>query len=211
MSAVNVLAVRILNNPAKFLDPFAFEIEYEALVPLADDLEWQVIYVGSADSDQCDQTLESIFVGPVTAGSFKFVLETNPPDPARIPADDLLGVTVILLTCSYRGKEFIRVGYYVNVEVRRAGAVCCRKPHRGGEEPWAGTRRRRCSPCARWARFGKRGVCAAFRNCILGSSAATTLRGGARGVHICLLTEQAIDNRTVAQFCRSAWPWPPPT
>ena len=116
MASVNVLAVRILNNPATFLDPFAFEIEYEALANLQDDLEWRVIYVGSAEGDNYDQVLESIFVGPVTAGSFRFTLETNPPEPANIPADDLLGVTVILLTCSYRGNEFIRVGYYVNVE-----------------------------------------------------------------------------------------------
>ena len=26
---------------------------------------------------------------------------------------DVVGVTVILLTCSYRSQEFIRVGYYV--------------------------------------------------------------------------------------------------
>ena len=30
--------------------------------------------------------------------------------------DDIMGVTVVLLTCSYRSKEFIRVGYYVNNE-----------------------------------------------------------------------------------------------
>jgi hypothetical protein len=28
----------------------------------------------------------------------------------------MLGVTVILLTCSYDGREFVRVGYYVNNE-----------------------------------------------------------------------------------------------
>ena len=33
---------------------------------------------------------------------------------SRIPRKDILEVTVILLTCSYRGNEFIRVGYYVN-------------------------------------------------------------------------------------------------
>jgi histone chaperone ASF1 len=33
-----------------------------------------------------------------------------------IPAKDLVGVTVVLITCSYVGKEFVRVGYYVNNE-----------------------------------------------------------------------------------------------
>lgn len=28
-----------------------------------------------------------------------------------------MGVTILLLTCSYKGEEFVRVGYYVNIEV----------------------------------------------------------------------------------------------
>ena len=32
--------------------------------------------------------------------------------------NDIIGVTVILLTCSYLSREFVRVGYYVNVEYR---------------------------------------------------------------------------------------------
>jgi len=44
----------------------------------------------------------------------RFVFQVDPPDHTRIPVGDLLGVTVILLTCAYKGKEFIRVGYYVN-------------------------------------------------------------------------------------------------
>lgn len=58
---------------------------------------------------------DSVLVGPVQQGSYRFVFEGNPPDPHLIPVDDLLGVTVILLTCSYQEKEFIRIGYYVNV------------------------------------------------------------------------------------------------
>lgn len=27
-----------------------------------------------------------------------------------------MGVTVVLITCTYRGQEFIRIGYYVNNE-----------------------------------------------------------------------------------------------
>jgi histone chaperone ASF1 len=42
--------------------------------------------------------------------------KADAPDPQRIPPSELLGVTVVLLTCAYKGKEFVRVGYYVNVE-----------------------------------------------------------------------------------------------
>ena len=38
------------------------------------------------------------------------------PDIARLPCEDILGVTVVLLTCSYKSQEFVRVDYYVNNE-----------------------------------------------------------------------------------------------
>ena len=43
-------------------------------------------------------------------------MQADSPDPAKIPCGDLLGVTVVLLTCSYKTQEFVRVGYYVNTE-----------------------------------------------------------------------------------------------
>lgn len=55
-------------------------------------------------------------MGPIPVGINKFVFEADPPDTKRIPIDELLGVTVILLTCAYDGREFVRVGYYVNNE-----------------------------------------------------------------------------------------------
>ncbi|KAL0924184.1 hypothetical protein M5K25_004994 [Dendrobium thyrsiflorum] len=75
------------------------------------DLEWKLIYVGSAEDEKYDQLLESVLVGPVNVGNYRFA---DPPDPTKIREEDILGVTVLLLTCSYIGQEFIRVGYYVN-------------------------------------------------------------------------------------------------
>ena len=43
-------------------------------------------------------------------------MQANSPDPAKIPPEDAVGVTVVLLTCSYKGSEFVRVGFYVNNE-----------------------------------------------------------------------------------------------
>lgn len=79
------------------------------------DIEWKCIYVGSAEDDKYDQILESVFIGPLQIGSMKFDFDCNPPDPSKIPPKDLIGVTAILLTCSYNNQEFFRVGYYVNV------------------------------------------------------------------------------------------------
>ncbi|KAL0332446.1 UNVERIFIED_CONTAM: putative histone chaperone ASF1A [Sesamum calycinum] len=78
------------------------------------DLEWKLIYVGSAEDETYDQLLESVLVGPVNVGNYRFVLQADPPDPSKIREEDIIGVTVLLLTCSYMGQEFVRVGYYVN-------------------------------------------------------------------------------------------------
>ncbi|KAJ9173031.1 hypothetical protein P3X46_016207 [Hevea brasiliensis] len=114
MSAVNITNVTVLDNPAPFLSPFQFEISYECLTPLKDDLEWKLIYVGSAEDETYDQLLESVLVGPINVGNYRFVLQADPPDPLKIREEDIIGVTVLLLTCSYLGQEFVRVGYYVN-------------------------------------------------------------------------------------------------
>ncbi|KAH7155209.1 histone chaperone [Dactylonectria estremocensis] len=116
MSVVSLLGVKVLNNPAKFSDKYEFEITFECLEQLEKDLEWKLTYVGSATSDQYDQELDSLLVGPVPVGVNKFIFEADAPNTSRIPDIDVLGVTVVLLTCSYDGREFIRVGYYVNNE-----------------------------------------------------------------------------------------------
>ncbi len=79
-------------------------------------MEWKVIYVGSAEDSRHDQILEEVLVGPVPVGVNKFVLQSEPPNFSDIPEDDVLGVTVVLVTCSYKDQEFVRVGYYVNNE-----------------------------------------------------------------------------------------------
>ncbi|XP_075494428.1 histone chaperone ASF1B-like [Primulina tabacum] len=114
MSAVNITNVEVLDNPASFLTPFSFEISYECVTALKDDLEWKLIYVGSAEDETYDQLLESVLVGPVNVGNYRFVLQADPADPSKIREEDIIGVTVLLLTCSYMGQEFVRVGYYIN-------------------------------------------------------------------------------------------------
>ena len=63
-----------------------------------------------------DQELDSLLVGPVPVGVNKFIFEADSPNLKRIPDSEILGVTVILLSCSYDDREFVRVGYYVNNE-----------------------------------------------------------------------------------------------
>jgi histone chaperone ASF1 len=55
-------------------------------------------------------------VGPVPVGINQFILEAGCPDYSSIRNEDLIGVTVVLVTCSYMNQEFLRIGYYVRNE-----------------------------------------------------------------------------------------------
>ncbi|KAF2033376.1 histone deposition protein Asf1 [Setomelanomma holmii] len=116
MSVVSLLGVEVKNNPAPFDAPYEFEITFECLEQLQKDLEWKLTYVGSATSNEYDQELDSVLVGPLPIGVNKFIFRADPPDLSRIPNSEIIGVTVILLSCSYEDREFVRVGYYVNNE-----------------------------------------------------------------------------------------------
>jgi histone chaperone ASF1 len=60
-------------------------------------------------SNEYDQELDSVLVGPLPIGVNKFVFRADPPDLSRIPNSEIIGVTVILLSCSYEDREFVRV------------------------------------------------------------------------------------------------------
>jgi len=60
--------------------------------------------------------LDDCLVGPVPVGVNSFDFEGVPPDPAKIPTEDVLGVAALILTGSYNDQEFVRVGYYQNTE-----------------------------------------------------------------------------------------------
>ncbi|OQS02741.1 histone chaperone ASF1 [Thraustotheca clavata] len=114
MAYVTLTNITVLDNPTAFTNPFQFEVTFECAHPLEDDLEWKITYVGSAEDESRDQVLEEVLVGPVPVGTNKFVFQSEPPNPALIPEEDKIGVTVVLVTCSYKSREFVRVGYYIN-------------------------------------------------------------------------------------------------
>lgn len=75
-----------------------------------------MIYVGSADDQTRDQSLDEVLLPANAPGKFQFVLEAPAPNASLIPDTDVHGVTIVLLTCAYKSAEFIRVGYYVSNE-----------------------------------------------------------------------------------------------
>ncbi|KAI8330909.1 histone chaperone [Chlamydoabsidia padenii] len=116
MSLVNILNIQVLDNPTAITNEFQFQITFECNAELKDDLEWRMIYVGSAENPQHDQVLDSIMVGPIPIGVNTFVFTAPAPKLELLPQQDLLEVTVVLLSCLYNDKEFVRIGYYVNNE-----------------------------------------------------------------------------------------------
>lgn len=61
-----------------------------------------------------DQVLEEAEMDCSQPGQMKFNFQGQPPDHTKLPENDVVGVTAVLLTCSYKdNQEFLRVGYYV--------------------------------------------------------------------------------------------------
>ncbi|CAI4226340.1 unnamed protein product [Auanema sp. JU1783] len=115
-SRVNVCSVITLDNPGKFTDRFTLEITFEAFQRLPHDLEWELVYVGSGESTDYDQILDSVLVGPTEEGKHKFNFTADAPNPEKIPVNDIVGVSVLLLKCRYNEQEFLNLGWFVSNE-----------------------------------------------------------------------------------------------
>lgn len=89
MAKIHITNVVVLDNPSSFSNPFQFELTFECIEELKEDLEWKMIYVGSAESEDYDQVLDTIYVGPVPVGRHIFVFQADPPDVTRIPGKSL--------------------------------------------------------------------------------------------------------------------------
>jgi len=115
MASVNILNIIPKTTQNKFTDPFSFEIIFEVLSELTKVMEWKMIYIGCAEDTKYDQILETIEIdGPFQLGSMKFEFTGDAPDMSKIPESEILGVTAIILCCSYNNQEFFRCGYYLN-------------------------------------------------------------------------------------------------
>ena len=72
MASINILNIIPNNTTSKFTDPFSFEIIFEVLSNLKKEIEWKMIYIGSAEDKKYDQILETIEIdGPFHLGSIK--------------------------------------------------------------------------------------------------------------------------------------------
>lgn len=116
MSLLSITDVEVVEPYANFKDKLHFKIRFNCMEELPGELEWNLIYVGSPESAQYDQIVDTVSIGPIPPGNHEFDFEsTNEIDPSRIQEGHLLGSTVLILNATYNDQEFVRVGYYVAV------------------------------------------------------------------------------------------------
>ena len=104
MASINILNIIPKNITCKFTEPFSFEVIFEVLSELKKEMEWKMIYIGSAEDKKYDQVLETIEIdGPFHLGSMKFEFIGEAPDINQIPETEVLGVTAIILCTGITG------------------------------------------------------------------------------------------------------------
>ncbi|OAG31588.1 histone chaperone ASF1 [Nematocida displodere] len=80
-------------------------------------LRVKIVYIATSDTDDYDQVLCDEVVDEIPEGVVEFDLTCALPNLAQIPKKYLLGVTsVVAVFYTPEGKEFARIGYFVNVE-----------------------------------------------------------------------------------------------
>lgn len=92
-----------------------FDVVLECTKELTDDIEFEIIYSGDARSEDYDQKICSMLVGPVPLGKIGFTLETDPVDVALINPKQIFGLTSAIIVGKYRSQQFLRIGYVINV------------------------------------------------------------------------------------------------
>lgn len=115
MEQVEVTEVAVLNPKGWFLEPIRLRVQFKVNHPLQkgnlclSELEWKIIYVGSAESYVHDQLLDHFFMELTSKGTRTFEIEADPPDASKIPSvEDLIGASVFMVCAFYRSQEFFR-------------------------------------------------------------------------------------------------------
>ncbi|KAG5480312.1 hypothetical protein LSCM4_06078 [Leishmania orientalis] len=113
---LQLLEIELLGaNPDAYTSQFQWRMRVEAAASLPDTVSVSFVWVGSASSPQYDQVLDDFEVGPLDKGVTEFTLECDAPQMELVPVEDVMGVTILLISFQYHGQEFLRVGYYTQV------------------------------------------------------------------------------------------------
>ena len=111
---IKICKVEVLENPCNFLQPFQFKITFIAGENLnTNEYEFKIVYVGSAESKDFDQILLSEPLGSYCKGQHDLILCSAPVDPEKIPKEELVAPSIVLLVGYHNQKQFFQVGYLV--------------------------------------------------------------------------------------------------
>ncbi|KAL8439728.1 hypothetical protein Efla_002630 [Eimeria flavescens] len=61
-----------------------------------------------------DFVLDSVLLGPIERGALAFEFAVNAPDFTQMDPGSVEGMQAVLVCGLYKGKEFVRIGYYLN-------------------------------------------------------------------------------------------------
>ncbi|ADM11771.2 anti-silencing protein 1 [Encephalitozoon intestinalis ATCC 50506] len=115
MGYLKLKSVEVDNTVRRLMDPLKFNFRFACSNEIKRGVEFVVLYNMDVHSDENDQVLAEIEVAPIPKGKIEFSIDANAPDVDRIPLDELFGLTSILIIGKYQGRQFIRIGYIVDV------------------------------------------------------------------------------------------------
>lgn len=106
--------ILINGNPEPFTSKINLEIHYDSLQNFKTPINFKIIYIGSIESSHHDQILISLEKKNIKIGEDKLYLTLDPPKKHLIPSlEDLLGMSALMVSCSFKNNEFFRCSYYV--------------------------------------------------------------------------------------------------
>uniref|UniRef100_A0A0K0E2M6 Anti-silencing function protein 1 n=1 Tax=Strongyloides stercoralis TaxID=6248 RepID=A0A0K0E2M6_STRER len=115
-SLINVVSVELSNNPASFNSKLSLSITFSCLENLNKPLSFDIVYIGCPNDNEHDQVLDTITIPEVTIGNHTITVEVDPPVVEKIPKEDLVGVTAIMLKVFYNSQLFNKISWYCAVE-----------------------------------------------------------------------------------------------
>ena len=76
IAKVNLDSITFQNNPQPYTQPIHLNVKFSVVQPLTSSLDWKIIYVGSAYSEDYDQLLEVFTIEPsLTPTEVQFSVE----------------------------------------------------------------------------------------------------------------------------------------
>ena len=113
MDRVEITNIDIINPEDKMKSKIRIQVEARVREQIKSAFNIMVIYVGSAEDASKDQVLKKVLMPPLQPGLVRFKIVSDCPDFNRIERDELLGITVLMITFLYHNQEFFRCSYFI--------------------------------------------------------------------------------------------------